>query len=68
MPPSTVVPNARKVVFCLCVLLLCSMSRSTNVSVQSDSLDVSPMFFENISLLGFNAVAMTKKYRIPFDR
>ena len=41
----------------------------TNVSLYSDdSLDVSQLFFENISLLGFDGVAMTKKHRIPFDR
>lgn len=44
------------------------MSRSANVSVHGDSVDASQLFFDNISLLGFDAAAMTKKYRIPFDR
>jgi len=44
------------------------MLRPTNASVESDSVDASQLFFDNISLLGFDAVAMTKKYRIPFDR
>jgi len=44
------------------------MLRSTNVSQLSDSVDASQLLFDNISLLGFDAVAMTKKYRIPFDR
>jgi len=44
------------------------MLRSTNVSVHSDSVDASQLFFRTISLLGFDSVAMTKKYKIPFDR
>ena len=44
------------------------MSRSVNVSVHSDSVDASHLFFDNISVLGFDAVNMTKKHKIPFDR
>ena len=47
------------------------MLQSANVSVHtelSEALDASHIFFDNISLLGFDAVAMTKKHRIPFDR
>jgi len=55
--------------YILFVLSLCSMSMSKNESVLlSDSVDASHLFFDNISLLGFNADAMTKKYRIRFDR
>lgn len=44
------------------------MLRSMNMSAHGDSVDASLLFFDNISLLGFDAVSMTKKYRIPFDR
>jgi len=44
------------------------MLRSANVSVQSDSVDAAQLFFVNISFLGFDAVDMTKKNRIPFDK
>ena len=31
-------------------------------------LDIRQMFFSNLQLLGLDAVAMERKYRIPFNK
>jgi len=42
--------------------------KSSSGFVARDSLDVNQLFFANLSLLGFDAVAMERKHRIPFNR
>jgi hypothetical protein len=43
------------------------LKAASSISV-SDTMDMAHLFFVNMSLLGFDAAAMERKCRIPFNK